>query len=453
MANEVELKLTLPSFAAQDFLQDSQLGEYQGEPLLLDNQYFDTDDLKLNQGHAALRIRKSQHGYVQTLKNKGTALAGLHVRGEWEYDIASAHIDWSLFPQEVQFDDAIKQAIKPLFKTDFQRHVWHVQVANSHVELVMDQGLICAHDHNSPICEIELELKSGDAADLFTLALQLAARYPLVPCDISKAERGYALLYPTISFFTPSDFAAQMQSAQDFNVTPFLQETLQRISRRWDKVCSTENWWSLLVLSRQVQAMAWLVNQLPMMPVALQEGWQELSLDLLTLLEPASLVIALHVDHHSNSRGLSQRLMQLQDNELNECLKRFIDDNKLGQNMLQLGQFLYTHSQAVSFNEYLASALHNLEVSQWQENNEQQMQMLQGMAFLFKRLDHSAYQILNQFINQSLVVRAMTKAQTTLSSISDEDSRAKLGSWVRRLTVESRRLQDLRASLLQALRA
>jgi len=451
MANEVELKLTLPSFAVQDFLQDSQLGDYQGEPLVLDNQYFDTDDLKLNQSHAALRIRKSQHGYVQTLKNKGTALAGLHVRGEWEYDIPSANLDWSLFPQDVQIEDEIKQAVKPLFKTDFNRHVWNVSFGESQIELVLDQGLICTNKHNAPISEIELELKSGDAADLFALALQLAKRYPLVPCDISKAERGYALLYPIISFFTPTDFALQMQSEQDFSLNPFLQETLQRISRRWDDVCSTENWWSLLVLSRQVQAMAWMINQLPMVPEAIQDGWQDLSLDLVKLLEPASLVIALHVDHHSNSRGLSQRLMQLQDSEMTVRLKAFIDDNKLGKNMLLLGQFLYAQTEPVSFNEYLASSLHNLEVSQWQENNEQQMQMLQGMAYLFKRLDHSAYQILNRFINQGLVVSAMTQAQKTMQSISDEDSRAKLGSWVRRLTVEARTLQDLRASLLEAL--
>jgi len=451
MANEVELKLTLPSFAVQDFLQDSQLGDYQGEPLVLDNQYFDTDDLKLNQSHAALRIRKSQYGYVQTLKNKGTALAGLHVRGEWEYDIPSAHIDWSLFPQDIQIEDEIKQAIKPLFKTDFNRHVWNVSFGQSQIELVMDQGLICTSKHNAPICEIELELKSGDAADLFALALQLAKRYPLVPCDISKAERGYALLYPIISFFTPTDFAMQMQSEQDFSLNPFLQETLQRISRRWDDVCSTENWWSLLVLSRQVQAMAWMINQLPMVPEAIQNGWQDLALDLVKLLEPANLVIALHVDHHSNSRGLSQRLMQMQDSEMTVRLKTFIDDNKLGNNMLLLGQFLYAQTESVSFNEYLASSLHNLEVSQWQENNDQQMQMLQGMAYLFKRLDHSAYQILNRFINQSLVVSAMTQAQKTMQTISDEDSRAKLGSWVRRLTVEARTLQDLRASLLEAL--
>ncbi len=452
MANEVELKLTLPSFAVQDFVQGSQLAEYQGEPLELDNQYFDTSDLLLNQAHAALRVRKSQHGYVQTLKNKGTALAGLHVRGEWEYPIPSANIDWSLFPDDVQIDKDIQKAITPLFKTDFTRHVWDVAFGESQIELVMDQGTISTSKSNSPLCEIELELKSGDASDLFTLALQLSKRYPLVPCDISKAERGYNLMYPHISFFTPTDFALQMQNEKDFSLNVFLQETLQRISRRWDNVGSTENWWSLLVLSRQVQAMAWMLNQLPMVPEIIQNGWQELSLELVELLEPASLIIALHVDDHSNSRGLSQRLMKIQDSEMTDRLKTFIDNNKLGKNMLELGQFLYEHTQTVSFNEYLASSLHNLEVSQWQQSSDSQMQILQGMAYLFKRLDHKAYKTLNRFINQSLVVAAMAKAKKTMASMQDEGSRAKLASWVRRLTVETRSLQDLRASLLDALK-
>jgi triphosphatase len=451
MANEVELKLTLPSFAVQDFLQNSQLSEHQGEPLELDNQYFDTSDLLLNQSHAALRIRKSQHGFVQTLKNKGTSLAGLHVRGEWEYPIPSADINWSLFPDDVQIDKDIQEAIKPLFKTDFTRHVWNVTFGDSQIELVMDQGTISTREHNSPLCEIELELKSGDASDLFTLALQLSNRYPLVPCDISKAERGYKLLYPSISFFTPTDFALQMKNEKDFSLNTFLQETLQSISRRWDNVGSTENWWSLLVLSRQVQAMAWMLNQLPMVPETIQDGWQALSLKLVELLEPVSLVIALHVDGHSNSRGLSQRLMQMKDSEMNDRLKTFIDHNTLGNNMLELGQFLYGYTQTVSFNEYLASSLHNLEVSQWQQSNDTQMQMLQGMAYLFKRLDHKAYQTLNRFINQSLVVAAMAKTEKTMNAMTDEDSRAKLSSWVRRLTVESRSLHDLRASLLSAL--
>ena len=45
----------------------------------------------------------------------------------------------------------------------------------------------------APICELELELEQGEASDLFTLACELAQTLPLMPADVSKAERGYRL--------------------------------------------------------------------------------------------------------------------------------------------------------------------------------------------------------------------------------------------------------------------
>ncbi len=456
MANEVELKLTLPSVAVPNFLQDSLLGDKHGDPLILDNQYFDTPDMLLNMSHAALRIRKSQHGFKQTLKNKGSAIAGLHVRGEWEYDISSSKLDWSLFPEDVQIESHIQQAIQPIFKTDFKRHVWNISFGNSQIELVLDEGLVSANHKNISLCEIELELKSGDVADLFTFAISLAQRHPLVPCDISKAERGYRLLKPGLSFFDPSDFAEQFKQQQDFSVKQLMEETLQNISRRWDDVCNSESWWSLLVISRQVQGLSWMVNQLPMVPESIQSNLQVLANDLIELLEPASVVIALHVDDHSNSKGLSQRLLDQHGSALIAAMQAFIKQNRLGQSMLDLGQCLYLleakePSQKLSFKEYLLSSLYNLQVSQWQEKTDQQVQALQGLAYMFKSIGHDAYPVLNEFINQYLVVDAMGKAQQMLHTISDEDSRAKLGSWVRRLTVASRVLQDARKNLLKEL--
>src|SRR5690606_36845668 len=43
------------------------------------------------------------------------------------------------------------------------------------------------------ICELELEMRQGEPAALLELAAELAADLPLMPCDISKAERGYRL--------------------------------------------------------------------------------------------------------------------------------------------------------------------------------------------------------------------------------------------------------------------
>lgn len=45
----------------------------------------------------------------------------------------------------------------------------------------------------APICELELELEQGEASDLLTLACELAQTLPLMPADVSKAERGYRL--------------------------------------------------------------------------------------------------------------------------------------------------------------------------------------------------------------------------------------------------------------------
>ncbi|MNX44982.1 hypothetical protein D3C86_754840 [compost metagenome] len=43
------------------------------------------------------------------------------------------------------------------------------------------------------ICELELELREGEPAALLELAAELAEKLALMPCDISKAERGYRL--------------------------------------------------------------------------------------------------------------------------------------------------------------------------------------------------------------------------------------------------------------------
>jgi inorganic triphosphatase YgiF len=50
-----------------------------------------------------------------------------------------------------------------------------------------------AGERRSPVCEIELELKSGDPAALFAFARRIDAVVPIRLGVLSKAERGYAL--------------------------------------------------------------------------------------------------------------------------------------------------------------------------------------------------------------------------------------------------------------------
>ena len=65
------------------------------------------------------------------------------------------------------------------------------------IELVLDRGKIESDGRATPICEIELELISGDVADLFAITHQLQETLDLRPAIASKAESGYALFKNT----------------------------------------------------------------------------------------------------------------------------------------------------------------------------------------------------------------------------------------------------------------
>ncbi|TAN75460.1 MAG: CHAD domain-containing protein, partial [Gallionella sp.] len=62
------------------------------------------------------------------------------------------------------------------------------------IELCMDRGEVRAGQHCTPICELELELKSGEPGLLFDLALAILEIVPFELEAVSKAEQGYRLL-------------------------------------------------------------------------------------------------------------------------------------------------------------------------------------------------------------------------------------------------------------------
>src|ERR1039457_2815010 len=65
---------------------------------------------------------------------------------------------------------------------------------DAQIELCMDQGEVSTEQHSTPICELELELKSGDPQQLFELALAILEIVPFELEVVSKAEQGYRLL-------------------------------------------------------------------------------------------------------------------------------------------------------------------------------------------------------------------------------------------------------------------
>jgi inorganic triphosphatase YgiF len=77
-----------------------------------------------------------------------------------------------------------------------------VAFGGAEIELSMDSGEVRAGKNSRPISELELELKSGESAQLFKFALALLDIVPLEVEHTSKAEYGYRLhgaILPAVS--------------------------------------------------------------------------------------------------------------------------------------------------------------------------------------------------------------------------------------------------------------
>ncbi|MFL1802192.1 CYTH domain-containing protein [Plesiomonas shigelloides] len=203
MNTEIELKFIVdPAMkpALYRLLQDWQTSEHRTRHLI--NTYYDTPAQNLRQARMGLRVRTIGEQHVQTLKTDGTVVAGLHQRPEFNVPLTAPRPELARF-SEVGYDiswptqwdlAAIQDSLQPLFNTDFEREQWLVTAADgSQIELAWDQGSITAGERQTAICEIELELVSGDANALFTLAQALCALGGVRQGQDSKAARGYRL--------------------------------------------------------------------------------------------------------------------------------------------------------------------------------------------------------------------------------------------------------------------
>ena len=206
MHKETELKLrasreTLAALREHPLLKKRNKSGWQTRELL--NQYFDTPERELSAARVALRLRRDGDAVIQTLKCRGQSVAGLSERNEYEWNLDKVKLDLkkldaTCWPEQLANLD--KKTIKPLFTTDFSREyaeiAWGRGKSKVVIEAALDQGFVIAGKRKEEICELELELREGEPQALLELAAELAASLPLMPCDISKAERGYRLLEP-----------------------------------------------------------------------------------------------------------------------------------------------------------------------------------------------------------------------------------------------------------------
>ncbi|HEU0282610.1 MAG TPA: CHAD domain-containing protein [Gallionella sp.] len=200
MAVETELKLRIAPEQLARLKRHPLLREHQvARPVTrrLHNIYYDTPKLELHKSAMALRLRRAGRQWLQTLKGGGSIKAGLHQRNEWEIPVSRAALDFSS-PQTAEWDAhlplPLRKKLQPVFVTDFSRTSRMLDWQGAQIELCMDHGEVRTEQHGTPICELELELKSGEPGQLFELALALLEIVPLELEPVSKAEQGYRLL-------------------------------------------------------------------------------------------------------------------------------------------------------------------------------------------------------------------------------------------------------------------
>lgn len=206
MHKETEIKLrvsreTLAALREHPLLKKRNKSGWERRELF--NQYFDTPARELAAAKVALRLRRDGEEVIQTLKTRGTSVAGLSQRNEYDWPLAKAKLDLKKLDGECwpeQLAELDKKTIKPVFTTDFVREraeiAWGRGKARVVIEAALDLGKVIVGKQSEEICELELELREGDPAALLELAAELAEKLPLMPCDISKAERGYRLSDP-----------------------------------------------------------------------------------------------------------------------------------------------------------------------------------------------------------------------------------------------------------------
>ena len=137
---EIELKLRITDdslyekIVAEKLLPEMNLtGEWQ--ILDFNTTYYDTRDYRFLQHGISLRLRQSGEKYIATVKSSGTVQGGLHVRDEYNVELAEAAFSVQVFAGLPIYAQLVKiidgETFLPLFSTVFRRYAMDVTMPQS----------------------------------------------------------------------------------------------------------------------------------------------------------------------------------------------------------------------------------------------------------------------------------------------------------------------------------
>jgi triphosphatase len=197
-SQEVELKLELPPGEIEAFRHVAILGDPARRPVDQLTTYYDTDKGELRKAGYSLRLRKKGRTCHQTVKQRGADSGGFSSRAEWETRVETPLLDFEALKAtpvgKLLTKRDMKKRLSPVSETQVRRTTWLIPLGASEIELILDEGRVVSDGRETPISEIELELKRGARADLFALAQTLGEGLTLRMGVMSKSERGFRLL-------------------------------------------------------------------------------------------------------------------------------------------------------------------------------------------------------------------------------------------------------------------
>jgi len=158
----------------------------------METTYYDTFDRKLMMHHWTLRRRLENGVSVCTFKRPLEDGS----RAEWEceavsimegvFQLCQMGADWEL-------TRATAGGVMPVCGAKFTRLAKTIEREDCAVELALDRGILTGGSREQPLCEVEVELKSGSDAAAEAFAAALAEEYGLIPEPDSKYRRALLL--------------------------------------------------------------------------------------------------------------------------------------------------------------------------------------------------------------------------------------------------------------------
>ena len=164
----------------------------QGRAITMETTYYDTPDRILSARHITLRRRMENGVSVCTVKTPAASGA----RGEWDClckDIHTAVPELCKLGAPEYVLPLCAAGLEPTCGARFTRQAIDIETPDFSAELAIDRGVLLGGGREEPLCEVELELKSGDANAMIAYMTELAAQYGLVTEPHSKFRRAKRL--------------------------------------------------------------------------------------------------------------------------------------------------------------------------------------------------------------------------------------------------------------------